>query len=273
MKTNPDCSIVSDLLPLSMDHLTSAESEALVQAHLQTCEQCRRYKEKLYKEQSQQRDREQQHDRHMFRFLKRRRYEMLGLFLGLILIPLLILGLLVLPYVTADTDGEGSYSVKEHFESPADYGKQNYRGIAGLQLFPAPEQMNGQITEFFYDCKGQKLYQTYQIFLSCHYAPTDYEAEKQRLLQTTDPATGRTPVYSEEENALPCIYAMLYDEGYEYALLSDADCTIHYIYLQGADRRELQFPTSYLPKNYGQFGYSFETERDPYRIYPYDWEI
>ena len=65
---------------------------------------------------------------------------------------------------------------------------------------------------------------------------------------------------------------MLYDEGYEYALLSDADCTIHYIYLQGADRRELHFPTAYLPKNYGQFGYSFETECDPYRIYPYDWE-
>ena len=37
---------------------------------------------------------------------------------------------------------------------------------------------------------------------------------KKRLLQTTDKNTERKVEYSEEETSLPCVYAMLYDEGY-----------------------------------------------------------
>lgn len=272
MKAHSDCSIVTDLLPLSIDRLTSDESEAFVQRHLKTCAACRQYKEKLCTEKAQQENGEQQTDNRMRRFLKRHRYEMLGLFLGIFILPLTVLCLLILPRFTESRTDKESYPISEHFEQVSDYGKQNYQGISQLRLFPDASSCSGQITEFYYDCKGQKLYQSYQIFLNCSYSPGDYETEKQRLLQTSDAKTGRTPIYSEAEANLPCVYAMLYDEGYEYALLSDADHTIRYIYLQGIDRRELVFDTGHLPKDYGQTGYSFETEREPYRIYPYDWE-
>lgn len=65
---------------------------------------------------------------------------------------------------------------------------------------------------------------------------------------------------------------MLYDEGYEYALLSEEEYKIIYIYLQGIDRRELVFEEKYLPKDYGQKGYFMETEREPFRIYMTDEE-
>ena len=42
---------------------------------------------------------------------------------------------------------------------------------------------------------------------------------------------------------------------------------IIYIYLQGLDRRELVFREEYLPKDYGQRGDFFETEREAFCIY------
>ena len=95
---------------------------------------------------------------------------------------------------------------------------------------------------------------------------------KKRLLQTTDKNTERKVEYSEEETSLPCVYAMLYDEGYEYALFSEEEGKIIYIYLQGIDRRELVFDEKYLPKDYGQKGHFMETEREPFRIYMTDEE-
>ena len=90
---------------------------------------------------------------------------------------------------------------------------------------------------------------------------------RRTVLNITDKNTGRKVGYSEMETALPFIYAMLYDEGYEYALLSDQECMIIYIYLQGMDRRELAFREEYLPKDYGQRGDFFETEREAFCIY------
>lgn len=132
--------------------------------------------------------------------------------------------------------------------------------------------MSGQVEKFYYDCKGSKIYQTYQIYLECSYTATEFLQEKERLLSVTDEKTGRSVQYSEEENDLPCVYAMLYDEGFEYALLSEAEYKVIYIYLQGTDIRQLYFNRKYLPKDYGQAGYAFETEREAFRIYPTDQE-
>ena len=60
---------------------------------------------------------------------------------------------------------------------------------------------------------------------------------------------------------------MLYDTAYEYALFDDDNFTVRYIFLQNADRYEIEFDTKYLPKDYGRFGYDFETEREPFSIY------
>lgn len=158
----------------------------------------------------------------------------------------------------------------EHYEQSSDYGKQNYTGISKLALFPDDHAMTGKILDFYYDCKGEELYQTYQIYLNCQYEPESYETEKNRLLHITDETTGTTALYSTDEFSFPGVYAMLYDDGHEYALFSDKDYSIIYIYLQGVDRRNLYFDTTLLPKDYGQYGYPFETEREPFSIYPAD---
>lgn len=265
MRGNMDCNIVTDLMPLSLDCLTSEESEQLIQEHLRTCKKCQRCRENLVLERQERERNEQENDRKIFHALKRWRYELLGLLMGVLLVFAFVV-MLVFIWFTGVGSEEG-YSVQEHYELPENYGKQNYQGIAGLALFPDSEKMTGKIEKFYYDCKGQKLYQEYQIYLECTYEKEDYEKEKQRLFNLTDQKTGRKTGYAEDETILPCAYAMLYDEGYEYALLSDQECMIIYIYLQGLDRRELAFREEYLPRDYGQRGDFFETEREAFCIY------
>lgn len=266
MQTSTDCSVVKDLLPLFLDNLTSRESEELIRTHLETCEQCRAQLERLRGERVEQNSLEDANDKRLWKALKKRRYEMLGIFCGILSCILLVAGLLVWVFWRGNTK-EQNYDIREHYEQTADYGKQNYRGLAKLSLFPAKDGLTGEITDFYYDCKGGWLYQEYQIYLECNYDASAYEAEKQRLLQVKDRQTTKQVIYTEEENDLPCVYAMLYDEGYEYALFAEQENKIIYIYLQGIDRRELAFPEEYLPKDYGQAGYDFETERDAYNIY------
>ena len=272
MRENTDCSLVKDLFLLSLDGLTSEESERLIGAHLQTCKKCQRYREELIAENQELESSEQENDKRLSRAFKRWRYELVGLFAGILFVLLVILLLWFQPFAGMGAGQKEVYSVKEHYEQPQDYGKQNYEGIAGLALFPQSDAVGGNIEEFYYDCKGQKLYQEYQIYLKCVYEEKAYDEEKERLLNVTDEQTGRKTVYSEEEAYLPCVYAMLYDEGFEYALLDEDNSTIVYIYLQGIDRREIAFAKSYLPTDYGQAGYYFETERDAFRIYPTEWE-
>lgn len=272
MKGNTDCAMVADLMPLSLDGLTSEESEQLIQKHILTCKKCQRYRENLILERQEREKNEQENDKKIFRALKRWRYELIGLFLGVLFVMALVVILLFQPFSSNKNEAE-VYPVKEHYEQTVDYGKQDYQGIAGLALFPDSENVTGQIEEFYYDCKGNKLYQEYQIYLECTYEKDAYEAEKHRVLNITDKNTERKVGYSEEETKFPCVYAMLYDEGYEYALLSEEECKVIYIYLQGKDRRELVFDETYLPRDYGQRGDFMETEREPFRIYMTNEEV
>lgn len=266
MKNHLDCSLVRDLLPLSLEGLAGEESKQFLQMHLQECKECQGFREELLKEIEENKISERRKENRILKTLKRWRYEMLGLLIGIFsVLAVIILGIGMLFLKGNKT--EEVYSVKEHYEDTSDYGKQNYRGVSKLVLFPKSTDMSKTAEVFYYDCKGSRLYQSYQIYLECSFEEQVYQAEKERLLSITDKETGRKVVYSEEENLLPCVYAMLYDEGYEYALLSDEECKIRYIYLQGIDRRELRFEAKYLPKDYGQAGYDFETEREPYRIY------
>ncbi len=270
MKKNTECSVVQDLLTLSLDGLISEQSELLINSHLNNCPTCQKHLEIITQERGQKENRENENENRLKRALKKWRYEMIGLISGIVFVFLVIVILVWGIIFRSKSNEVDIYSVTEHYEQVQDYGKQDYRGIAKLSLFPEANFVNGTINDFFYDCKGQKLYQHYQIYLECSYDSIAYEAEKERLLNVTDEQTGKKVGYSEDEIAFPCIYAMLYDEGYEYALLSEQEHKIIYIYLQGIDRRDLYFSSDYLPKDYGQAGYNFETERDPFRIYEKD---
>lgn len=267
MKTTKmtECSVVRDLLSLALDDLVSEESRQLIEEHLDVCKKCRTYMEHMKEERLTAEAVRMSGENRLKQALKRRRYEMLGMLGGIVFLLIIILGALFQPFsgLLAEKD---PYPIKEHYESAADYGKQNYQGIAGLSLFPDADVLGGDVNDFYYDCKGNKLYQEYQIYLECSYDTEAYEREKKRLLSVTDKVTGRSVIYSEEETSLPCVYAMLYDEGFEYALFAPENRII-YIYLQGVDIRNLYFDRKYLPKDYGQAGYAFETEREAFRIY------
>ncbi len=267
MKENRECSLVKDLLPLYIDHLASDESEQFIHAHLETCGKCIHYYDGLLEERKELLQMEEKNMNGLKRLLKRHRYEMIGLVSGIITILVVMIAAIIFA-VQGSSTAEQEYSVKEHYEQVEDYGKQHYAGISQLALFPDTSVTSGNVTNFYYDCKGQKLYQDYQIYLKCYYETDVYEAEKNRLLHVTDEITGTSVCYTEDEFTLPGVYAMLYDDGHEYALFSDEECSVIYIYLQGIDRRNLYFDTTYLPKDYGQYGYLFETEREPFRIYP-----
>lgn len=270
MKKNTECSVVQDLLTLSVDGLISEKSELLINSHLNNCLTCQKHLETITQERNQKENRENENENRLKRALKKWRYEMIGLISGIAFIfVVIVISVLRIFFHSGNIEDE-NYSIIEHYEHVQDYGKQDYRGIAKLSLFPEANCINGTIKDFFYDCKGQRLYQHYQIYLECSYDSITYEAEKERLLNVTDEQTEKKVSYSEDETAFPCIYAMLYDEGYEYALLSEQEHKIIYIYLQGIDRRDLYFSPDYLPKDYGQAGYNFETERDPFRIYEKD---
>ena len=266
---NTDCCVVQDLIPLALDDLLSEDSKRLVQAHISTCKKCRTYREEIEEERCEMQKTEASRDGRLKRAFKRRKYEMVGMIGGIVTLVVVILLCLFQPFSGKQ---EEVYSVKEHYETPQDYGKQKYKGIAGLALFPDEDVVSGQVEDFYYDCKGSKMYQTYQIYLECSYTATEFLQEKERLFSVTDEKTGRSVQYSEEENDLPCVYAMLYDEGFEYALMSEEEKKVIYIYLQGTDIRDLHFDRKYLTKDYGQAGYAFETEREAFRIYPTDQE-
>lgn len=266
MTNTAECSVVRDLFPLLSEDLVSGESRALISEHLETCKKCRIYVERYEAEQKEVASMELSQDNRLMRALKRRRYEMIGMLGGSGFLVLLIIMGLFQPF--SGLFGEKDpYPVKEHYESAQNYGKQTYQGISPLSLFPDPDTLSGQVVDFYYDCKGSKLYQDYQIYLECKYEPDMYVRETERLFGVQDKNTGRSVQYSEDETALPCVYAMLYDEGFEYALLSEKEYKVIYIYLQGMNIRDLYFDRTYLPKDYGQAGYAFETEREAFRIY------
>ena len=63
MKENMDCNIVTDLMELSLDGLTSEESEQLIQEHIQSCKKCRKYRELLITERQEREKNEQENDK------------------------------------------------------------------------------------------------------------------------------------------------------------------------------------------------------------------
>lgn len=256
-----DCSIAKDLMYLYNEELLSEASKTFVEQHLEMCSSCKKFYIKLQESNEKKKGEYQRNENKFLSLLKKIRYEIFGFMCGVLMVIVLFTGLIIYEV------NQNGKPVSEHYESVEDYGKQNYQGIAGLYIFPESNELNGTITDFYYDCEGQTLYQTYQIYLRCEYDKAEFQKEKDRLMNITDMATGKSTVYSENENALPCIYAMLYDEGFEYALIDNDRLVIYYIYLQGMDRRDIVFDESLLPNDYGQRGNFMETEREPYSIY------
>lgn len=263
-----ECSVVLDLASSYAEGLTGVTTNGLIEGHLKDCKKCKKYYEEfmIFREESEQK--EQAIGRKFKASLKRYRYQMLGMFLGIIITVSVVCGY----FAYAIYEFKETSKASAHTENAEDYGTwENYYGISKLTVFPRLENPTDNIITYYYDCSGDKLYQICQIYLECEYTTQEYQEEKQRLLSIIDEDTQIAVEYDEGlEFRYPAVYAMLYDESgcYEYALFFEEDKKIVYIYLQGVNRGDLCFSTSMLPIYYGQTGYMFETEKEPFSIYP-----
>lgn len=267
MKKDRECYVILDLLPSYAEGLTSEATNRLVEEHLDKCKKCKEFYEGIQWSRAQEEKREQETGQRFRKLLLRYRYQMLGLLIGIVVTVLMVAGYIM--YFLYDINQTNKAAA--HTEQIEDYGTwENYYGISELAIFPAAEMCDGNRMDYYYDCSGSKLYQNCQIYLECQYSKQDYEKEKERLLSIDNQETGMKVRYDNTEFRYPAVYAMLYDMNgcYEYALFFEEECRIVYIYLQGIQRSDLYFETKMLPLYYGQTGYMFETEKEPFSIYP-----
>lgn len=259
---NKDCSLVQDLLKLYREDLLSPQSKAYVEEHLSECEMCRRTLEELDQANILETQEDINKDKRLIASLKKWKYELIGFIVGIVIVFLGIFGFMTIPVILNITG-----HVDETVNNINEYGKQKYKGVSKLSLFPKKDEVRGEIKDYYYHCEGERIYQNYQIYLEVKYDNEAYEEEKERLLSIYNSKTEKGSRYTEEEFVLPGVYSMLYADGYEYALMDDSEASIKYIYLQGVSRNELYFDIDYLPKDYGRAGSNYETERRPYSIY------
>lgn len=268
MDKNRMCKMVEDLLPSYLDGLTNDTTNKMIEDHINNCEQCRTYKEELVVSNEQLSRAEEVKTRGFQRLLSRYRYQLLGLFLGMILTVAAVFGSILF----AGFYFKMQMNTKSHTEEVEEYREfQGYYGISKLYLFPeAGIKKDEEVTmcQYLYDCRGNKMFPTCQIFLECEYSREAYEEEKKRLMEVSDRETGLAALYTAEEFSYPAVYAMKDSVScYEYVLFLEEEQKIIYVYLQGGvDRRELMFPEEYLPFSYGQNG--FGNEEAGYQIYP-----
>lgn len=258
MEKNMDCKIARDLMQLDADGILSAESEKFLREHLEGCGSCRDYMEQMKEARLADEALARKRENALLKALKRRKYELTGFIAGMVIMLLLLpLGIfLIFRMLNKESDVT--------FRSGSEYKLEGYKGISKLKLFPEKADAEGRVKDYYYSCKGTFLYQKYCISLDCSYSAEEYAVELERLKNTADK---KQAVYSEEEAALPMVYAMLYDDAYEYAILDKDSLEIRYIYLQSAGRDKIPFDQSLLPRDYGWDGLSGETGREAFSIY------
>ncbi|MBO7334159.1 MAG: zf-HC2 domain-containing protein [Lachnospiraceae bacterium] len=261
MQNEMDCKVARDLMPLHLEGLLSDESEEFLARHLDSCEKCRAELNRIKDNIENGIIEEKKKENRFVKAVKRYRHVLIGLIIGIVLAVLLIIGgFVALGHQISKATGVEASTLTD----PKDYRTADYRGIAKLMLFPDKAEVSDNIKEYYYDCGGGDMYQIYIIRLNCKYTAEEFAREKERLLSVKDK---KQAVYDEEEFSLPAVCAMMYGDGFEYAVLNEGACEIDYIYLQGADRRNIPFDKKLIPKDYGQHGWNFENEREPFSIY------
>lgn len=268
MKEKQICAIVEDLFSSYRENLTNETTRRMLEEHLEECKTCQK-KYESYLFQMKEKDLEEEKISQKFRRrLSRYRYQFLGIIIGIVLTLGVMAGGVVISFLLV----QKASLTDSYTEATEDYGKfQDYAGISKLYLFPSKNEIDTEtsgLEKYVYECYGNKMYQTCQIYLECKYSKEAYLAEKERLENVEEEEMEKRVQISAGDFKYPGVYAMLNSEGcYEYALFLEEEQKIIYVYLQGmVDRRDLKFSEEYLPMEYGQDGNSFEDEKE-YSIY------
>lgn len=260
------CSITTTLYPSYAEQLTSPASNELIEAHIRECPRC----QKLFSKSGCQNilpdipavDAAANLSEASYLRRYRRLFfaATLGVFFGILLFALLMVN------ISFGINQFWKKAVRQHsvrVESPAKYHQwDNYRGISDFFIFPENLSACKTVNDYLYQCDSSSFSCALQIYLDCTYTPKDYEAEKQRLLKTSQ---------ADLEQSLfarPACYTMLfYDTACEYAIFLEEEHRIVYVSLENISRDEIAFDETYLPLDYGIFGSPPENQAKPFCIY------
>ena len=137
----------------------------MIEEHLANCKLCQKYRDDLLVSNEQLDKEEEEKTRNFKRVMSKYRYQLLGLFLGMILTVVAVVGSIAFGILWLRMAGQTDSST----QLVEEYRKfDEYYGISKLYLFPSAsikEDENVQINQYVYDCQGNKMYQTCQIFL------------------------------------------------------------------------------------------------------------
>lgn len=160
-------------------------------------------------------------------------------------------------------EGEGTYT-----EDIGDYGEfEGFRGYSRLYIFPETIPEGARAEEYFYFYQDTLFDPSAQIYLECSYDDMAYVRELERLSGIREIYRGESQVLQlDEVNFAWPAFVTIYGDNHcwEYALLLD-DNRIAYVFLQFQNRREIAFPTEYLPHHYGM-----GVEEESFSIYLFD---
>lgn len=271
MKEKQMCAIVEDLFSSYTEELTNETTSHKIEEHLKKCKSCQKKYEVYLLQTEEENMQDEKKGWKFYRRLSRYRYQLTGVILGIVFTLAVIIGGTAFSIFYL----QKAATINNYTENIEEYGEfQDYAGISKLYLFPSKKKMdmkNISLEKYVYECYGNKMFQTCQIYLECKYSKESYLAEKERLKNVK--GEEKAVQNSEADFAYPGVYAMLNSEScYEYALFLEEEQKIIYVYIQGlVDRRELKFSEKYLPLEYGQNGDSFENEKE-YNIYSIDME-
>ena len=160
-------------------------------------------------------------------------------------------------------EGEGTYT-----EDIGDYGEfEGFRGYSRLYIFPETIPEGARAEEYFYFYQDTLFDPSAQIYLECSYDDMAYVRELERLSGIREIYRGESQgLQLDEVNFAWPAFVTIYADNHcwEYALLLD-DNRIAYVFLQFQNRREIAFPTEYLPHHYGM-----GVEEESFSIYLFD---
>ena len=92
MKRNRICVLVEDLLPSYLDGLTNDTTKEMIEEHIANCKLCQKYRDDLLVSNEQLDKEEEEKTRNFKRVMSKYRYQLLGLFLGMILTVVAVVG-------------------------------------------------------------------------------------------------------------------------------------------------------------------------------------
>lgn len=237
------CGLIRDLLPLYHDNVCSADSLAAVEEHLQECEECRIYDQRIKAAEDMDNviynpELEQQKAESIKRVKSKMNKKIVLIIVGVVLLCIAIdafilfgaIGLLMIDYCTSEV--EVNTDITRYEEYIGGNAREEYRNKWGMDETIFPENITDRMDVQDYKMVYYNPFDAqYLSYLTVEYSEEDYDAEAARLNEKgIDDYEGYYSVTGAPEGYR--ILAMDADsyQGFVYAMTSEEDnCTISYV--------------------------------------------